>query len=154
MTDISTSAPAPASVAPAPQAISYRRYALALLVAIYTVNFLDRQIVTILIPNIKASLQLNDTEVGAMAGTWFALLYTVLGIPIARYADKGDTLEVTVPAGNYLMIGDNRDNSDDGRYWGFVPEENLVGSARRVWLNFDRKRSPMINWGRIGTKID
>ncbi len=59
-----------------------------------------------------------------------------------------------VPAGNYLMIGDNRDNSEDGRYWGFVPEKNLVGSARRVWLNFDWQRDPKINWSRIGTKID
>ncbi len=74
-------------------------------------------------------------------------------------SDNGDVEEVTVPAGNYLMIGDNRDNSEDSRYWnnhswGFVPEENLVGSARRVWFNFDMKRRPLINWSRIGTKID
>jgi signal peptidase I len=68
--------------------------------------------------------------------------------------DRGDYEEMVVPAGNYLMIGDNRDNSEDGRYWGFVPEENLVGSARRVWLNFDWQRSPKIDWSRIGTKID
>jgi len=68
--------------------------------------------------------------------------------------DQGDFAEVTVPAGNYLMIGDNRDNSEDGRYWGFVPEANLVGSARRVWFNFDMKRSPLVNWSRIGRKID
>jgi len=73
--------------------------------------------------------------------------------------DHGDVDEVTVPAGNYLMIGDNRDNSEDSRYWngghwGFVPEANLVGSARRVWLNFDWNRRPVINWSRIGRKID
>ncbi|HTQ36462.1 MAG TPA: signal peptidase I [Steroidobacteraceae bacterium] len=68
--------------------------------------------------------------------------------------DRGDAAEVTVPAGNYLMIGDNRDNSEDGRYWGFVPEANLVGSARRVWFNFDFKRHPLIDWSRIGRKID
>ncbi len=68
--------------------------------------------------------------------------------------DRGDHEEMVVPAGNYLMIGDNRDNSEDGRYWGFVPEANLVGSARRVWLNFDWQRSPKINWSRIGTKIE
>jgi signal peptidase I len=68
--------------------------------------------------------------------------------------DRGDFAEVTVPAGNYLMIGDNRDNSEDGRYWGFVPEANLVGSARRVWFNFDWERSRKIDWGRIGKKID
>lgn len=74
-------------------------------------------------------------------------------------ADNGDMEEVTVPAGNYLVIGDNRDNSADSRYWNhgewsFVPEENLVGSARRVWFNFDWKRRPKISWSRIGTKID
>lgn len=72
----------------------------------------------------------------------------------ASPADRGDFEEVTVPAGNYLMIGDNRDNSEDGRYWGFVPEANLVGSARRVWFNFDLHRKPKIEWGRIGRKID
>jgi signal peptidase I len=68
--------------------------------------------------------------------------------------DRGDFEEVTVPAGNYLMIGDNRDNSEDGRFWGFVPEANLVGSARRVWFNFDWQRQPRINWSRIGTRIE
>jgi signal peptidase I len=68
--------------------------------------------------------------------------------------DANDYEEVTVPAGNYLMIGDNRDNSADGRSWGFVPEENLVGSARRVWFNLDFKRRPRITWSRIGTKIE
>jgi signal peptidase I len=68
--------------------------------------------------------------------------------------DHGDTEEVTVPAGNYLMIGDNRDNSEDGRYWGFVPEANLVGSARRIWFNFSLKRQPWVEWGRIGRRIE
>jgi signal peptidase I len=60
----------------------------------------------------------------------------------------------TVPPGHYLMMGDNRDNSDDGRSWGYVPEENLVGKATRIWFNWDLHRSGGPLWSRIGTKIE
>ncbi len=61
---------------------------------------------------------------------------------------------MVVPAGEYLMIGDNRDNSEDGRKWGFVPENNLVGKATRIWFNLDLQRSGGPNWSRIGSRIE
>jgi signal peptidase I len=61
-----------------------------------------------------------------------------------------------LPPGYFIMIGDNRDNSADSRSWGLVPEQNLVGKATRIWLNFDPQRplADIINWGRIGKSIE
>jgi len=54
-----------------------------------------------------------------------------------------------VPEGQYFVMGDNRDNSQDSRFWGFVPEQNLVGKAFAIWMNWDSG----IDFKRIGTLI-
>lgn len=68
----------------------YRSYALGLLMLIYVVNFVDRQVVSILAEPIKQDLHLADWQLGLMTGLAFAVLYTVLGLPIARLAERGD----------------------------------------------------------------
>jgi signal peptidase I len=59
-----------------------------------------------------------------------------------RYSAEGVVCKV--PPGHYFMMGDNRDNSQDSRFWGFVPDENIVGRAFVVWMNFG-------NLSRVGT---
>ncbi|MGB0468519.1 MAG: signal peptidase I [Pontibacterium sp.] len=61
------------------------------------------------------------------------------GAPHQIYRDlnrAGVVGEWVVPEGHYFMVGDNRDNSNDGRYWGFVPDELLVGKAFAVWMHW------------------
>jgi len=67
----------------------YRRYALGLLVVVYVVNFVDRQILTILAEAIRLDLDISDTALGFLGGPAFAVFYTFAGIPIARWADRG-----------------------------------------------------------------
>lgn len=65
----------------------YRYYVLGLLMVIYAFNFLDRQVITILAPYLKADLSLTDAQLGLLFGTAFALFYALFGIPLAKLAD-------------------------------------------------------------------
>lgn len=66
----------------------YAWYVLAVLVAVYSINWMDRYVLVILLPPIKRELHLSDGQLGLLAGFAFALIYSVAGVPIARFADR------------------------------------------------------------------
>jgi MFS family permease len=75
-------------IAPAAPSLAAARYTLAFLFVLYALNYLDRQLLSILMEPIREELHLSDTQLGILSGFAFALFYATLGIPIARLADR------------------------------------------------------------------
>ncbi|ANU35427.1 signal peptidase I [Vibrio scophthalmi] len=76
---------------------------------------------------------------------------------IEAYEPRSGVAEWVVPEGQYFVMGDNRDNSADSRYWGFVPEANLVGKAVAIWISFEFERdqdSVLPTWIPTGVRFN
>src|SRR5689334_21501634 len=74
---------------------SDRHVVLAVLTGVYTLNLVDRGVMALLLQPIKADLNLTDTQLGLVTGIAFGLFYAVLGLPIARWSDRGNRVAIT-----------------------------------------------------------
>src|SRR6186997_3435421 len=72
----------------------YRKYLLSVLLVILAFNYVDRLALGLLLQDIKVDLSLSDTQLGLLTGIAFALFYSIMGIPIARWADRGNRVAI------------------------------------------------------------
>lgn len=124
-----------------------------------TISLCDKQL---WINGEPVPLELRDEAVDVeCGGFWFSarLATETIGghghtVYIGEQRDRASPfLDRPVPEGQYLVMGDNRDCSRDGRIIGYIPENHLVGRAVRIWMNWDADaRRPL--WHRIGNRIE
>ena len=72
------------------KASAYKHYMVTVLLVILAFNYVDRLALGLMLQDIKADLELSDTQLGLLSGLAFALFYSIMGIPIARWADRGN----------------------------------------------------------------
>src|SRR5882672_5767345 len=97
MTTTTAADAAPPAARPA-YSENYKRLVLTLLVVAYTLNFIDRTIIATIGQAIKVDLKITDTQLGLLGGLYFALLYTFLGIPLARFAERFSRVNIIAGA--------------------------------------------------------
>ena len=119
-----------------------RNYTLFILTLVYAFNFIDRQILVILQPLIKKELMLSDTQLGLLSGIVFAFFYTIIGIPIARYADRANRRNIIAAslaiwsamtalsgfAANYMQLALARMGVGIGEAGGSPPAHSMISS--------------------------
>jgi signal peptidase I len=102
---------------------------------------------------IKNTTNIDDSgtelDVELKEENFYGVKHEIFQIPNQTSYDFHD---VVVPEGMYFMMGDNRDASADSRFWGFVPNENIVGRATMVWMSWD-PFADKVRWSRIGGRI-
>lgn len=122
------------------------------------------------VPGDKVSYHNKVLTINGKEATRTFVEYTVdesSGKPVAKYQENlngvvhdifirsdvpAQDFDLVVPEGNYFMMGDNRDDSADSRFWGFVPDNHLRGKAFLVWMSWNGKAANL-RWSKIGTFI-
>jgi signal peptidase I len=115
--------------------------------------------------NDKAPLDIKSTtpQAGEPYDVYYNPDFVEEDYPIFAKDHEGDGRELVVPAGKYFVMGDNRNNSEDSRYWGFVPRELVIGRAMFVYWSYDESAPSSGNflldfftntrWSRTGTMV-
>ncbi len=145
---------------------SYRAYVLGALLVVYTFNFIDRSLIGVLQEDLKKDLQIGDFELGLLGGPAFAVLYGLMGIPIARYAERHNRISIVALgaavwsamtalsgfAGNFLQLALARIGVGIGEAACTPPSHSVISD----YFPAQRRASALSIWGLgipIGTML-